>query len=430
MHDYNTLHETVVKDIVNIVSDFRKTDEIKLFNNKASFKSISKASSNLILVFPLMASTNVGIDEDIMIMKSHERKCGVMLQMLFNALCIADSDDAIAYIKNFHTNLDLNGDELDMGTFMDAMDDIAASTEESSTMIDREFYEAVREDMLRLSKGMELKYIKETSLNEYRVMSKDGRYRDCKIIEPFTEGADRAANIARNIAGANKDSVEAINKSIITTDIKKANELLPMMMVIRFYSPDKQAVMTAVVGVKARLYPIDSSQVIERIIARNKDNNGFHNFIRATTRETSFWKDFVFAVDKAKIDAISSSRRGLDAKAWRLLERRALKSKVRRSLGMANDATAITSLIISQEEVDILKKEHNVDITKMGVIKPIMNAYNLMAIMIVNTTLNTVKFLYDDDSNAYETLTFRSLERESNDKDYKQIVNLMTKVSR
>ena len=275
MHDYNTLHETVVKDIVNIVSDFRKTDEIKLFNNKASFKSISKASSNLILVFPLMASTNVGIDEDIMIMKSHERKCGVMLQMLFNALCIADSDDAIAYIKNFHTNLDLNGDELDMGTFMDAMDDIAASTEESSTMIDREFYEAVREDMLRLSKGMELKYIKETSLNEYRVMSRDGRYKDCKIIEPFTEGADRAANIARNVAGAHKDTIEAINKSVITTDIKKANELLPMMMVIRFYSPDKQAVMTAVVGVKARLYPIDSSQVIERIIARNKDNNGF-----------------------------------------------------------------------------------------------------------------------------------------------------------
>jgi hypothetical protein len=59
-----------------------------------------------------------------------------------------------------------------------------------------------------------------------------------------------------------------------------------------------------------------------------------------------------------------------------------------------------------------------------------MEAYNLMAMMIVDNEVQRVDFLYDDGSNKYETLSFRSLERESDNKDYKQVINLMTKMVR
>lgn len=434
MNNCTTLHETVIRDLVEVISDFSKSDSLKVFNNKHSFKSVAKASSNLVLVFPTMISTNVGIEEGIMIMKSHERKCAVMLQMLFSALCIDDSESVLSYLKNFHTNMDMNGDDINVGTFMAAMDDIAAAQESAGVNIDRGFYEAIKEDMFNLNYHLPLKYLNETSINQYRVMSKDGRFKECKVLLPVGEGRDYTSQ-AKNRNDALKSNVETHQKRILDTDIKKANELLPTMMVIHFIStslgPTNNPIpVDAVIGIKAKLYPVDSSEVLERLVSRNKDNNGFHNFLRASTREISFWKDFVFAIDKAKVDALSSSRKGMEAKAWRLLERRAIKSRVRRSLGMANDATAITSLIISQEEADILKKEHNLDIMKLGTIKPIMDAYNLMAIMVVNSTVETVKFLYDDDSNAYETLSFRSLERDASDQSYKKIVNLMTKMNR
>ena len=183
-------------------------------------------------------------------------------------------------------------------------------------------------------------------------------------------------------------------------------------------------------GIKAKLYPMPSQEIVNRLVIRNKDNHGFHNFLRAATREISFLKDFVFAVDKAKIDALSSSKKGSDSKIWKLLEKRAIKSRIRRSMGMNNDATAITSLVVTSEEVELLKKEYNVNIEKIPVIRPIMDAYNLMGVAIINQNLESVKFLYDDGSNNYETYSYRSLERETGDQNYKKVINLMTKMVR
>ena len=59
-----------------------------------------------------------------------------------------------------------------------------------------------------------------------------------------------------------------------------------------------------------------------------------------------------------------------------------------------------------------------------------MDAYNLMAFVIVNEATECVKFLFDDGDHEYETLSFSHLERESADGSYKKVINLMTKLSR
>ena len=133
-----------------------------------------------------------------------------------------------------------------------------------------------------------------------------------------------------------------------------------------------------VIGVKAKLYLIDSQDIINRIIAKNKDKRVLLNFIRSATREISFWKDFVFAVDRAKIDAISTSGRGSSSKLWKVLERRALKSRIKRGMGMTNDATAITTLVVSQTEVEYLKKEENINLENPKFARSIMDSYNFM----------------------------------------------------
>jgi hypothetical protein len=126
---------------------------------------------------------------------------------------------------------------------------------------------------------------------------------------------------------------------------------------------------------------------------------------------------------------MSQSRRGSSSKLWKLLERRALKSRVRRSLSMVNDATAITTLCITQEEVEYLKKTRYINVEDPRIITAIMDAYNLMGFVIVDDSLEIAKLLYDDGEGQYEVITYSGLEREQRD-NTKKIVNLMSKMSR
>jgi hypothetical protein len=167
---------------------------------------------------------------------------------------------------------------------------------------------------------------------------------------------------------------------------------------------------------------------MNRINLKNEDNNGLIKFIRASTRETSFFKDLLFAIDKAKLDALSQSKRGSSLKLWKVLERRALKSKFRRSFGQVNDASAITTLTICQEEVEYLKKNNNIDVEDPKVIRPIMEAYNLMGFCIIDESMEVAKFIFDTGEDIYEVLSFNHLEREQSDSGYKKVVNLMNKM--
>ena len=551
--DPKAIHETVIRDIVELIADGVKKhndydDFITIGKNKRtrSFRSITKASSNLILTFPLLISDQADLESSTMIMKSHERKCAALMQMLFSALCVSSDDENVyEYLRKFHKNIDFDQDDMNVDNFVDSMDAVADHVDESYEIPDTESrffkewaYGLIQEDMKNLNYYNDFNVNSSIGINEYKVMGMKGANGEATIMIPrgINEGATRlqfpdsrnfdftdpdqaaefhrlstaaqqaqaadtrdavsTANARASRAQAHADDLEDENRKLqnklsltktagrraigdrrrlrdenerlrqqlaggrrmsdephwtkqysdrmqamgkahdiaanpfVKTDVPKANELLPTMMVIHFHSYASNEPITAVIGIKAKLYPMPSQEIINRLIIRNKDNQGFHNFLRAATREISFLKDFVFAVDKAKIDALSSSKKGSDSKIWKLLEKRAIRSKIRRSLGSTNDATAITTLVVTQEEVELLKKEYKVDINRIPVIRPIMDAYNLMGVVIIDQNVESVRFLYDDGSNKYETYSYRSLERETGDQNYKKVINLMTKMVR
>jgi hypothetical protein len=229
-----------------------------------------------------------------------------------------------------------------------------------------------------------------------------------------------------------KNASDFHNKQLLPTDVRKANELVPTMMTIHFISTSEDTpvgVEDVVIGIKAKLYVVDSMDIITRIRTKNADNNGFGKFIRVTTREISFFKDFLFAIDKAKVDAISQSRKGSSSKLWKVLERRSIKSKLRRTLGQTNDASAISTLVVSQEEVEYLKKTSHLDVGNPLIMRPIMESYNLMGVVLVDEAQEVASFMFDSGDDMYEQLSFNSLEREATDGSYKKMINLMTKVA-
>jgi hypothetical protein len=97
-------------------------------------------------------------------------------------------------------------------------------------------------------------------------------------------------------------------------------------------------------------------------------------------------------------------------------------------LNQKNDASPITTLVITQEEVDYLKKESGMNMDNVATANYILQAYNLMGLVIVDESTETAKFLFDGEFDLFDTLSYNSIERENGDSNmYKKVINLMSK---
>jgi hypothetical protein len=237
----------------------------------------------------------------------------------------------------------------------------------------------------------------------------------------------------KDLAQFYKNMADAQSNMILDTDAKKANELQPSLMLVNYtYKNDQGYYCPAqfVCGVKCRLVPVDPMDISDRILVKHQDKNVLFNFIRATTGETAFVKDFLFAIDKAKIDAMSQSRTGSSNKMWKVLERRANLSKYRQYFSKTNDCAMITTLGVSKELAEYIKKENGIDLEKPKVAAQIMEGYNLMGFVIIDEATEVDRFLWDNGERYYETITFNNLEREQSGGEYKKALNLMQKMYR
>ena len=428
MTNHTIIHETIVRDIVDLINTARNTDFIDL-KNDVSIKSISHASDAMTLVVPIPTSTAVSVSSASMVAKSIERKYATMLQMVFSAININNSDNGIDYLRRFHTNLKMD-DKLSLDSYMDFMASLPLD-ERVNPIEYRNELRSVMEDLKYHTSYLVKEAFNPVSLSDYRLVNTYGRekiiHKNKKITTSIYE-VDLSDDLDFR---REKNYNDAIKNQLIATDVKKANEIVPTMMVVNFVNMVdgvEKVESSMVIGVKAKIYPINSEDMMERLYSKNQDRNGFLKLIRATTREISFFKDFIFAIDKAKIDALSSSRRGSSSKIWKILERRAVKSRLRRALMQPNDASAISVICISQEEVEYLKKNFNVHVDNARVIRPIMESYNLMGVVIVDELNEVCKLIFDTGNDEYEKVSFRSMEKESSDNDFRKMINLMTKM--
>ena len=431
MNKCEQLHETVVRDIVDIITSAKDFDQIKWINNKNNTGSIAKRASNLVLVFPVIVSNSLNINTAMIISKAIERKCCSLLQILFSSMQISDADNLQDYVKQFHTNLDLKTG-MDLDEFFGIMDDLV---DEGAVIVNKEMYEAIKEDMRNINYYLDTDF-NPNSINDYKVAN--NAFGEAAVMLEAKKG-----NTTTNYYGDGarpsdplhpnaKDQNDYFAHQLLDNDIKKANELMPTTMIVNFISRDEGVNdvirMSGVIGVKAKMYPVDSMDICNRLASKVKDKNGLFNLVRASTREISFFKDLAFAIDKAKMDAIYMASDSNNAKMFKVLERRAAKNKFSRLI-KKNDASPITSLVISQYEVDYMK-QLNIDMNKSYNARAILEGYNLMDIVVADESMEIARFLFDDGDGVYEALTFDALEKQANDNTYKKVVNLVSKINR
>lgn len=472
---YESIHETVVADILETIKDgVHLVDGVvkpKSANVRMS-SSLARATSGLTLVFPVVITNTLPIETASMIAKAIERKNVSMLQMAFSAYNITNAPDALEHLAKFHKNLKLGHMSLD--DFMDTMEMLDEST--TITITDKN---AVNEDCKR-----NINFVLKPSINEKSLMSfkestvygqtyvtetrkdsvesrkvnadllsrlqKERQHKEDIEAAAAKLDVDKERNkISRDKNDIDRDKLDLDSRKalgqasdqmrqyyasqLLPSDVKKANEMQPSMMLVNFYvndaDRDLNIAQQAVCGVKSKLYAVDSSDIINKIITKHIDSDIVLKLVKVSSREISFVKDFLLGIDDAKLDSLSKSRKGSGSRIFKALERRALKGKIRKSLRLENSAKAITSLVISSEEAEDLKKYNNIDVMQPRVITPIMEKLNLLYFLVVDSTSEAVHMITDGDD-EFESYSFTALERESGDSSYKKVINLMTKIAR
>lgn len=501
IHHNSAIQEGVLRDIVELLSDNVNgfidpgdTDSFigKLLNSRNTgnyFRSITKATSNLVLTFPMIVDNSVSIETASMVSKAVEKKIVLMLQMLFSAISVTNNKDAFDFVSKIHKNLTSD----DVLSYINKMDSIPYR---ESTTLD---FDQINKDLVRLIKedsSRELSYDLRPALEAGKKRIAGGRVRVPKIRNEYTgkgneprismrskdyetlladaDGTgftadyykgkrdellkqngkviaqrDRYADYLKSAQKSNssdrkrmldlqkeydkkiKEYEERIEKQSFYVDtkidqpeIKKANEMVPSIMVVRFRSGEhNEAVGEAVIGVKVKLIYVTQADMIDRIILKSGDQNRLFEFLKATTGEISMFKDFMFALDRAKLDIFSKSAKS--SPIWKLLERRSNVSRANSFFNNNNGAgTAIATLLVSQDTMDILKKEHNFNQRNTSKLINIMTDYSAMGFIITNDVTEKVQMLFDDNDLSFETLSYSSLEREDKNQ-YKKVINLL-----
>lgn len=394
--DINGIHETVISDLGKLFEKFDGIDIIKktFGSNKGninSASSIAKAASNLVLTFPVLVDESVSLNTAQILTRAIEGKALVMLQLLFSAISVQslkDDETAFDVIGKIHKNLN--------------SDDIEDYIQRMETMATNESYEA-------------LDHLMKTIREENIVI-------DSYIFnESYPTPIDEAANAKQMNENDNVNKVKpAFVADIKDTDIKKVNNMMPSVLVIKLHTKESGVTTNVAVGVKAKIQYVPQDEVIYRISSKNKDKNMLFNFIRSTTREISFLKDFLFALDKAKLDAIKIQKSSNSV--WKILERRAVRNRVRM---FNNDGGygGIVSLVISADTLATLNKEYDFK-ASISEVENLISQYNLLSFFVADDVNERATYLFDDASRQFTTVSYTALEK-TDSKDYKKIINLL-----
>lgn len=524
-------HETVISDIIDVMKNgVDMVDDVRVSRSPSrqsisKYNSVTKAANDLTMITPVVCSSSLSKESAMMISKALERRNVAMYQMLFSAYSITNATDAVAHLRQFHTNLDF--DKMNLDKFIDVMDNLQESA--TYSYVNPASVRAIAESCMRDMYDVPESDINESSLMGFKEVStysgnkivsvnedapkikysplpnkltmgvgsngqmamvpderlepdeanwikiKDSRdanqanldakydqlaqqkeendkkrafekkkYNDEKRYRAWKDNKEDEYRRGRDLHRDAQDEIrnrqtgmaqqrQQITSQLLPSDVKKANEMQPSLMIVNFYCNDRDRDLNIgqqfVCGVKSKLYLVEPDIVMNKVITKNADSDVLLSLIRVSTGEISFVKDFLLAIDNAKIDTLAKSKKKSGSAVFRALEKRALKSKLRKGLRTNNYYKNVAALVISQEEVEQLDKYNNVNVMDPKVMVPIMDELALMYFVVVDEVSESVSLLISG-SYEYETYTFASLEKEAGDTNYKKIVNLMTKMNR
>lgn len=449
------------KDIMDTIGGLEGEVSQYIASSK-QFKSLSKASMEGVLNFPVLVSNALSIEDASLVNKALERQFAsftltvMSLNPHLNTMGGANANPA-DYIKKFHQNMDVRADGTDllntMNTFMqEASDRFNIDYEQLEGVSEKIIYhvfEGINYSKLN-AENMKFNYSIADVTNDavlnamfnrrpigtsrVGVLEADVNLNMNLNVDSGTIGDQIGREVGRVVGrtsgsrGSRGGTGYGRSLGLLDNDVKKANELVPTLISMRIYPVDQVtgtelAPIDFVLGVKATMHPISSEEMIVNIARGIKNENTFFNFIRWTTGEIKFFKDFVFTINELKLDAVNSSTKA--SRWWSMLKRRRALARIKNVI-LPQRLLPNATIVITQEECDVLKEQYGYDLHNSALIRKLMENYFLISFVIVDPVVQRAKFMFDG-RNEFETLTFATLAREAstNDKQFKEMLSML-----
>ena len=429
----------VLKDLLDTFRDIDIHGSVDDYLKKKKYSSIAKQSQEGTLQFPVIVSKSLDIENLQTVTRALERQYSSFTQIVLTmnpVLNIVTEKNLANYLRKFHQNSDSKTDLNDATNFFVDIDNLKENylvlSDEHGTMavLTGIFEGCSTKQIVEANKG-QLKVIVESLkmdlLNNKFIPNNQAIYKFTnKNLSSFHN-----KNILLEVRKNDSDNFNLPNKVLTDNDVKKSNELVPTILHLRLKLIDKKGdnhgTHDYLIGIKAVIHPVSSDEMINNVVGACRNNNGLFDFIRWTSGEINFIKDFILNVKEIKDDV---KNRGSGSSSWWItLKRRKALSKVKNTLLLGNQLLPNTTLVLSMQEVELIKATYGYDLMNINFVDKIMSTYFLLGFVVVDTSSQLVHFLFDG-QNSYQTTTFIGLERESgsDEKKFKEMLKLINRV--
>lgn len=397
------------------------TDEIrssvrmanKFINEKDRIvkKSIARGASDSIMQFSALISDTIPVNMAHVITQKLDRVYAVFSQTYFSlnsTINISTDASASTYIRRFHQNLTestelniLNDDKFDVDLITEGIDEGLCSYYHNYNNTYGILYSFIEPNasLVHENKAM-------------MIESDEVLYEDNNA--PATNDVIRGYLYKKKNADYASMQKDVRNPELLDrNDIKKSNDMQPLTMSVRLMGVNDKDEFVQYVdficGVKTVLHLVKSDDMCEEIDKSIRNNSRTFNFIRWTTGEISFLKDFLLGINNIRDDIAARNESRVPFFATlRRLKRKRFDPNIRGINKIIPNAT----LIISAYEVEELENKYGYNIRDIKMAKRLMDALLLLAFIIVDEGTETINILYDG-RNSFETYSLDSLERET-----------------
>ena len=393
--------------------------------SKFSRKSIARGANDATIQFPCLVSRSCPIDMANSCMRLLDRTYAEFVKIYFsmnNTIDISVDPTPAHYLKKYHQNLSLESKDSpihdDTEVYVSEDKNVCVSYEPTS-----KGYFSIKEENARQLKP---------ALSQYDLKPFPGMAMEAPFDIPdnadspvFTQAGQDAILGAAIAKGARENekrindrmgTAASIGKNIYApkltdSDAQKANDMMPYGVEIKLMAINGEQefvnYMTFIVGVKAVLHPIDSDDMTTNIIRTLTNSSNVFNFIRWTTGEISFFKDFLFNVKNIRDDV--RGRSSSNNPYFAALKRAKNAGMSVSRLGLHKMIPNAT-VIITDSECEYLKSR-GYDLTKPKIAKLLISKLFLMTFVILDEASRTISILYDG-SDDFQVYSIESLERD------------------
>ena len=148
------------------------------------------------------------------------------------------------------------------------------------------------------------------------------------------------------------------------------------------------------IAIKGTAHVVPKEQMASMLVDAVHNNELAFKIIKWSKGETRFFRDFVFGIKDARDDAVAMK----SGNAWLpALKRRKMASKT--FVGGGAPISPISTLVISDIDVENVKAATGIDISRPVVARKMIRDYFLLGLMIYNTQDQTIMTMLDADVN-------------------------------